>query len=50
MPSVMEGNFAGRFFQRRGLAEYDFSQENIDILMKKLKRITTQQPFSPFFG
>ncbi|MCW4628748.1 MULTISPECIES: phosphoribosylformylglycinamidine synthase [Marinomonas] len=32
--AVMEGHFGGRFFPSPETREYDFSQENIDILMK----------------
>ncbi|MEC8482575.1 MAG: phosphoribosylformylglycinamidine synthase, partial [Pseudomonadota bacterium] len=32
--AVMEGHKAGRFFPNSETREYDFSQENIDILMK----------------
>ncbi|WCN14796.1 phosphoribosylformylglycinamidine synthase [Marinomonas mediterranea] len=32
--AVMEGHHAGRFYPAPGSQEYDFSQENIDILMK----------------
>jgi len=47
--AVMEGNFAGRFFPAPGSCEYDFSQENIDILMK-VETHNHPTAISPFSG
>ena len=47
--AVMEGHFAGRFFPAPGTGEYDFSQENIDILMK-VETHNHPTAISPFSG
>ncbi|MGB5997005.1 MAG: phosphoribosylformylglycinamidine synthase [Marinomonas sp.] len=47
--AVMEGSFAGRFFPAPGTREYDFSQENIDILMK-VETHNHPTAISPFSG
>jgi len=46
MRGFMEVTLRDVFFQA-GSCEYDFSQENIDILMK-VELITTQTAISPF--
>ncbi|MEO9653542.1 phosphoribosylformylglycinamidine synthase [Marinomonas sp.] len=47
--AVMEGHKAGRFFPSPDSREYDFSQENIDILMK-VETHNHPTAISPFSG
>ncbi|MCV2404117.1 phosphoribosylformylglycinamidine synthase [Marinomonas sp. C2222] len=47
--AVMEGHFGGRFFPSPETREYDFSQENIDILMK-VETHNHPTAISPFSG
>ncbi|AEF53385.1 phosphoribosylformylglycinamidine synthase [Marinomonas posidonica] len=47
--AVMEGHHAGRFFPSSESREYDFSQENIDILMK-VETHNHPTAISPFSG
>ncbi len=47
--AVMEGHFAGRFYPSPENREYDFSQENIDILMK-VETHNHPTAISPFSG
>ncbi|BFM49818.1 phosphoribosylformylglycinamidine synthase [Marinomonas sp. THO17] len=47
--AVMEGHKAGRFFPAPDSCEYDFSQENIDILMK-VETHNHPTAISPFSG
>ncbi|NVK72774.1 MAG: phosphoribosylformylglycinamidine synthase, partial [Oceanospirillaceae bacterium] len=47
--AVMEGHFGGRFFPSSDTREYDFSHENIDILMK-VETHNHPTAISPFSG